>query len=454
MQVARSATQAVTRAAPGGRVAQRVARAQSWRIPLGASAPEGRKCGLTPRSRRGPTALHLAREAPWSIMRLAGQAPYRRSRLTSNVRRRKHTIRHVPAPRRCSSTCTPRCRCLRARRSAGNRCWQRPHSGMGEPSSLPLGASGCYRLRCASVLAWRYMPAHHPEELAPRTSRSSYLRSRIHRALGVRYPLLPSAELGVRSCLLGLRHCSGCRMVAVATEAQNATSLCQRRRLTPRSRRGPTALHLAREPPWYMMRLAGQAQCRRSRLNSNVRRCKDNRATRVPREQPKQPLPETRSKPASTCGSPAFARPRSPDERPTQLHRFSAFAKKSRAGRVVQACRNRTMSLLGERTRVQASGRLLALPSSPRVAPRRERVRESASRSAVQVHRASSARTAVVYASRPHRAWSMRYPRKQRLTARSRRGPTALHLAREAPVVDDEPRGQGAIPSVPPHLER
>jgi hypothetical protein len=31
-------------------------------------------------------------------------------------------------------------------------------------------------------------------------------------------------------------------------------------------------LHLAREAPWYMMRFAGQAQYRRSRLNSNVRR--------------------------------------------------------------------------------------------------------------------------------------------------------------------------------------
>jgi len=40
------------------------------------------------------------------------------------------------------------------------------------------------------------------------------------------------------------------------------------------------------------------------------------------------------------------------------------------------------------------------------------------------------------------------------LTPRSRRGPTALRLARAAPVVHDAPRGQGAIPSVPPHLER
>jgi hypothetical protein len=35
--------------------------------------------------------LHLAREAPWYMMRLAGQAQYRRSRLTSNVRPRMRT---------------------------------------------------------------------------------------------------------------------------------------------------------------------------------------------------------------------------------------------------------------------------------------------------------------------------------------------------------------------------
>ena len=49
--------------------------------------------GLTPRSRRGPTALHLAREAPWYMMRFAGQAQHRRSRLTSNVRPHKTSLR-------------------------------------------------------------------------------------------------------------------------------------------------------------------------------------------------------------------------------------------------------------------------------------------------------------------------------------------------------------------------
>ena len=44
--------------------------------------------GLTPRSTRGPTALRLARESLAVIIRLASQAQYRRSRVTSNVRPR------------------------------------------------------------------------------------------------------------------------------------------------------------------------------------------------------------------------------------------------------------------------------------------------------------------------------------------------------------------------------
>jgi hypothetical protein len=56
-------------------------------------------------------------------------------------------------------------------------------------------------------------------------------------------------------------------------------SPCPRRRgLTRRSSRRPTALRLAREAPWFIMRLAGQAQCRWSRLNSNVRQHEYTRA--------------------------------------------------------------------------------------------------------------------------------------------------------------------------------
>jgi len=43
------------------------------------------------------------------------------------------------------------------------------------------------------------------------------------------------------------------------------------RGLTTRSRRGPTALRLARAAPGYMMLCAGKAQCRWSHLTSNVR---------------------------------------------------------------------------------------------------------------------------------------------------------------------------------------
>ena len=42
-------------------------------------------------------------------------------------------------------------------------------------------------------------------------------------------------------------------------------------RLTPRSRRGPTANRRARLQAWSIILLAGPALCRRSRLNSNVR---------------------------------------------------------------------------------------------------------------------------------------------------------------------------------------
>ena len=44
------------------------------------------------------------------------------------------------------------------------------------------------------------------------------------------------------------------------------------RRLTPRSRRGPTASQPARRAWWFILRPAGGSSCRRPRLTSNVRR--------------------------------------------------------------------------------------------------------------------------------------------------------------------------------------
>jgi uncharacterized protein len=56
--------------------------------------------GLTLRSRRGPTASRQAREAVGHIILLAGLAPCRRSRLTSNVRRRESPLAgRAPADR-------------------------------------------------------------------------------------------------------------------------------------------------------------------------------------------------------------------------------------------------------------------------------------------------------------------------------------------------------------------
>jgi hypothetical protein len=60
---------------------------------------------LTPRSRRGPTAGHQARQLARLIIQPPGLASHRQSRLTSNVRRRKAPPSVCPRPK------TTRCRC-------------------------------------------------------------------------------------------------------------------------------------------------------------------------------------------------------------------------------------------------------------------------------------------------------------------------------------------------------
>ena len=56
------------------------------RQPLQCRAGSPQHRGLTGRSSGPPPAWHLAREALWFIIRLTGQAPYRRRPLSSNVR--------------------------------------------------------------------------------------------------------------------------------------------------------------------------------------------------------------------------------------------------------------------------------------------------------------------------------------------------------------------------------
>ena len=69
--------------------------------------------------------------------------------------------------------------------------------------------------------------------------------------------------------------CSAERKTAVSPQQElqgpKSTAHCAQRRLTPHSRRGPTASRQARRPALYIIQPPGLASYRRSRLNSNVR---------------------------------------------------------------------------------------------------------------------------------------------------------------------------------------
>jgi hypothetical protein len=89
------------------------------------------ECGLTLRSRRGPTAGHQARAGGTRyIFTGPGLASCRRSRLTSNVRPRNETPCSAPAnPAPCGVNGHPR-RVLRASEHAEPTAWQeRPSIG-------------------------------------------------------------------------------------------------------------------------------------------------------------------------------------------------------------------------------------------------------------------------------------------------------------------------------------
>ena len=224
----------------------------------------GHKCGccLTLRSRRGPTARHQAREAVGHIIGLAGLAPHRRSRLTSNVRRREDRLRTFLqlAPlmsQRFEQVCP---------KTAASLQW----------AVRPSAASGRARLLVAFARATRGAFTHRVG-VQCRVGESAGLSGKQPRhGSACEPPRLPlpvsrSPTTKSRSCrplhwLLSasLEHPSWAAAFALGYIAQ--------RRLTLRSRRGPTAWHQAREAVGHIIGLAGLAPRRRSRLTSNVRR--------------------------------------------------------------------------------------------------------------------------------------------------------------------------------------
>jgi hypothetical protein len=179
--------------------------------------------GLTPRSRRGPTASHQARAGgTLYIFTGPGLAACRRSRLNSNVRQRMK--RRCPAAPRLGQVASP----LRCNARSGQAVSAELLNAVATPPVTRPSATATSA--CAGSTA------------GPRlNSNASSPAPQALARVAPRLTILPSL------------------------------AACSRRCLTPRSRRGPTALHLAREAPWLIMRLAGQAQYRRSRLNSNVR---------------------------------------------------------------------------------------------------------------------------------------------------------------------------------------
>jgi hypothetical protein len=67
-------------------------RAEGLAVLPSVAASGAQMCGLTLRSRRGPTASHQARRLTLFIIQSSGLASRRRSRLNSNVRQRRGTL--------------------------------------------------------------------------------------------------------------------------------------------------------------------------------------------------------------------------------------------------------------------------------------------------------------------------------------------------------------------------
>jgi hypothetical protein len=226
-------------------------------------------CGLTPRSRRGPTALHLAREAPWYMMRFAGQAQYRRSRLNSNVRQHKRGSAVLQQGQRL-------------RRELNSHEAAAPKEVASREPEWPILVAQAENRRRTTL---PFAPVQQAAEL--HWSRRTSLACRFGGlGLQVLHAAVSTAAAGFSSGGCGAVQSRGRqgsparsgkhsgRAISMRLPSSNPTTpsavagCC----LTPRSRGAPTAGHQARPGgTLYIFTGPGLASCRWCPLSSNVR---------------------------------------------------------------------------------------------------------------------------------------------------------------------------------------
>ena len=247
---------------------------------------------LTLRSSRLAPAWHLAREAASLIIRLAGQAPHLRSRLSSNVRHRRQES------------------CNQLYSFAGS-------SGAGAPGFKQQGdAAAAFVSLCieqsdsaASQPAERRVRHHHRQGQRASCSQLRYLSRPAfvaNHSPNANSEGTPQA-IHRRGAAIG---CASerdqCRTLPPVTGSK-PKQCC----LTLRSSRLAPAWHLAREASSLIIRLAGQAPHLRSRLSSNVRQ-HSREATSVPKSE-SHALGKSKARHASTEHGRAKIQARTPE---------------------------------------------------------------------------------------------------------------------------------------------
>ena len=277
---------------------------------------------------------------------------------------------------------------------------------------------------------------------------------------------LPGPALPRLRAVKGRGSMAACSATVASAEWQGAVAghqkLRSRRRsrlsragrgLTLRSRRGPAAGHQARATGTvYIFCGSGLASHRWSRLTSNVRPRETRRAMLQQSqrlsawtEQPRRGGPRGDCAPTTARGTVGLCGEIGRHEdRKLVIGTTLTQVLKAMTGnrRATSEHRAAWEAIVGSLGRIRLA-RLRTVKGRGGSIARRAIVASAQCRGAIAEHQKPRGppRSRLWHAGRG-------------LTLRSRRGPTALHLARAAPVVHDALRGQGAIPSVPPHLKR